>query len=70
MISDELRPTYRQTEIVCSSIKENADCYKNLYIIDGGKPLKSVRDYSEEDQVDKLLENSDEVKIINELDST
>ena len=40
------------------------------YIIDGGIPLKSVRDYSEEDEVDKLIENSGEVKIINELDST
>ena len=54
----------------CSSIKEDANCSYYEYIINDGIPVKSVRDYSEEDEVDKLIENSGEVKIINELDST
>ena len=55
---------------MCSSIKDDAFCYEIRSIIANGIPEKSVRDYSDEDEVDKLLDNSGEVKIINELDST
>ena len=69
-ISDELRPKYNYLETVCSSIKDDADCYNIVTSIAEGIPVKSVRDYSEEDEVDMLIENSGEVKIINELDPT
>ena len=69
-ISDELRPTYKLLETMCSSIKEDAFCYNIVTTSNDGIPVKSVRDYSEEDEVDMLIESSGEVKIINELDST
>ena len=69
-ISDEIRPTYRILELMCPSIKDDNDCYEIESIVAKGIPSKAVRDYSDEDVVDKLLENSGEVKIINELDST